>query len=354
MKKFLSVLLLLVFLFLLNSGADVSASTTKLTKRETVIAKAFVKSYESSNLSSIKKYIYPGSKMSINIFPNDTYVKVSSIKHTKKYDARTEMNCIFLSCIITISTNNELKIFKGTMGINLKTKGKIVYIYSENTTEANLSLTTTNDITKTQLNYITKYLEKKYGKKLTLKMLASVSQEALNATTDASADLGSTYTYSTSYNCEGNIISGTFSITLNNVSDLTLDYVKVVCYRGPDNENIEYKLVNITWNVKKIKITKGTEKGYGRKDFMTPIFLGSEALGVDYINIVMDSGFDNSFKSKINDGFSPDDFISNKTDAIEITGDVILPIIKGEENYMVFINPGIDDSNLNKIYFKLK
>jgi len=57
MKKSISILLVLVFLLSLNSGVStLAAAETALTAREKTIADAYVKSYESGNLSSIKKY----------------------------------------------------------------------------------------------------------------------------------------------------------------------------------------------------------------------------------------------------------------------------------------------------------
>ncbi len=354
MKKFLSILFVLVLLLSLNSGVStLAAAETPLTAREKAIADAYVKSYESGNLSGIKKYIYTGSKMTVDSVLDTTDVKIFSPKYSKKYDAKVKMNCILISCIVVRSDSNNLTLLKGTIGINLKTKNKTGYVYSENITMAELDQITRHDITETQANDIATYIKKTYGEADVSKIPLN-NPKASSAAIDSPAAFGSTYTYNGLYNYKKDSVDGTFAITINNVTDVTLDEAKSMGYKGLTNENLEYKLVNITWEVIKAKVTKGTGSIYTYRDFIEPIFRGSEAPGVDYINIVTDDGFTGSFKSKFNDELNSDKLKSNSTARFAVTGNVILPVIKETENYMVFIVKGEEDPKLDRIYFKLK
>ncbi|HCL01644.1 MAG TPA: hypothetical protein DHW61_04385, partial [Lachnoclostridium phytofermentans] len=303
-------------------------------------------------LSSIKKYTYPGSKIAANVITSGTDFKIFSPKYTKKYDSKSKMDCILISGIVTMSSENNLKIFKGTIGVNLKTKDKIVYAYSNNSTTAKLNEITINDITKVQLNEIDTYMKNKYGEAAASKIIFG-NTKAASATSSAPAALGSTYTYNGLYNYKKDSVIGTFAITINSVTDSTFDEAKSMGYKGPINEGIEFKLVNITWDVIKAEITKGNGSIYTYKDFIGPIFRGSSVPGVDYINTVTDSGFADILKSKI-DELQNDKIKSNSATSFTVTGNVILPVIKGYENYMVFVVKGEENPNLDRIYFKIK
>lgn len=363
MKKFLSILLILIILVTLNSGYVALGSTkTTLTTRETAIAKAYVKSYESGNLSSIKKYIYPRAKITVDVVPNTTNVKVFFPEYTKKYDSKSKMDCILISCIVVVSDGTNLQVSKGTMGINLKTKSKTTYAYSKNTTLARLDEIAVSDISESQVKEIQEYLASKYGKDSVQKILYGIV-EAPSATADSPADLGSTYTYDTSYSRKGDTLSGSFSITLNSVTSLTdkdltkLGYVK----NSHEVENaiyFEYKLVNVTWNAKDVKIVQfepSNTTGYVYKRFIRPLFAGSVLTGNtdNNYNAVTFDGFDGSFQSKMDTEFKSSNLKSGSTVSLSMTGNVILPVRKDEGNYMRFSKPGVGGSYSEYLYFKL-
>lgn len=352
MKKFLLVLLVLVLILSLNSSINSSAATTttKLTTREMEIAKAYVKSYESGSLSSVKKYIYSGSKMTVNALSKTTNVKVFSATYSKKYDSKTKMNCIIISCVVTISNGKELNIYNGTMGINLKTKGTTVYAYSKNTTMAKLSKITINYITESQVKEIEIYMKNKYGSSIGSKMI----KDNTIGTIDSPVSLGKKYTYSTLYYGEARVLDGTFGITINKVTDLTVNKAKSLGYNGRINEGLEFKLVNITWDVIKVKVRCGgnNKDAYIYKNDITPVFFASVIPNVDFLGGFIIKGFAGSFIDNFKDKYD-----KIKTDSITsftVTGNIVIPTIKGGENYITFVIPKKGNLESNKIYFKLK
>lgn len=351
MKKILSILLVLVLFLSLNSGVSTSAATvTKLTTRETKIAKAYVKSYESGDLSSVKKYIYPGSKMKAEAVASGTDVKVFSPKYTKKYDSKAKMDCILTSGIVTVTDGSKLTILSGTVGVNLKVKDKVTYAYSKNTTAAKLNEVTINDIKEAQVKEIEKYMKDKYGEAAASKMIFGIPN-APTATLKAPAELGTKYTYKGLYNYKKDSVVGTFAITVNSVTDATIDEAVRMGYKGPINEYIELKSVNITWDVIKAEVTKGTGSIYTYRDFIAPIFNGIRVPGLDKLGFVTDNGFASILSNKIDE--LKDSKIKSET-SFTVTGNVILPTIKGEENYMVFVVKGEENPDLDRIYFKMK
>lgn len=178
------------------------------------------------------------------------------------------MNCILISCLVTVSDGAKLTVSKGTVGINLKTKGKTTYAYSKNTTIAKLNEIAVSDIPEAQIKKIQIYMTDKYGEVVASKMLFG-NPKALTATFDSPVALGSTYTYNTAYSRKGDTLSGEFSITINSVKDLTDDDLKDMGYvknkyEVEFDEYWDQKLVNITWLAKDVKIVKlasNNEKG---------------------------------------------------------------------------------------------
>lgn len=364
MKKFFSVLLLLSILFsLISSDVTLAATKKTITKRETAIAKAYIKSYESGDLSSIKKYIYPGAKITVDAITNNTEVEIFSPEYTKKYDSKLKMNCIIITCIVAQSDGAKLTIAKATMGINLKTKSKTTYAYSMNTTMYKLDEVAVSDITKIQLKDIQEYLTSKYGEDLALKMLFG-NPKALTATSDSPVPLGSTYTYTKSYSRKGDTLSGEFSITINSVKDLTEDDLKKMGYvkNKFEIERDEYwdqKLVNITWQAKDVKIVElasDNEKGYVYKRYIRPIMAGtvSPEEPTDYLNIVSFDGFTDSFQYKMDTEYKYSNLKLGSTANIEITGNIIIPYYTGfNEIYLRIVQPGIE-TRYDYMFFKLK
>lgn len=186
-------------------------------------------------------------------------------------------------------------------------------------------------------------------------MLSDAKKALPSATIKAPVALGETYTYSTLYyNNKGATINGNFGITINSVTDLTTDKAKNMGYKGFSNDNVEFKLVNITWDVIKVKVVIGKGKDDVYKSYLTPVFYGSIAPGVDYIGSFGYEDFTDSLKRKLNEEFKSNKLISDSITSFKITGDVILPVIKEEENYMRFVIPNKGDFVSKQIYFKLK
>lgn len=357
MKKILSIMLILTLLLPCGSGVSASASSTSLTKRELAIAQAYIKAYETGKLSNVSKYVYPKSKFKINAVSSGTSIKIFSPKYTKNYDTKSKMNYITVSCIITKKDETGLTVSKGTLSINLETKDKTTYLYSQNTTKTKLTKTSLNDITSSELSSIESYFVDKYGEDASLKMLYGITK-ASSATLTSPAELGSTYAYSYSYMFKNDTIklNGDFTLALNSVKDITRDEAFGMGYKGLSNEYIEYKLINMTWSSKNVKVIDGVCNNiYTYKEFMSPIFRGILLPNDnDYINIVLSSGFDNSFQSNMDELLKTNTMKSNPTANFTVTGDIVVPVVKDTLNYLRFVVRGEPDPQKDMIYFKIQ
>lgn len=254
------------------------------------------------------------------------------------------------------------------MGVNLKTKNKVAYVYSENTTKTSLEQVSLDDLTAKQFTGVETYLISKYGEDKANLMLYGddvdvdddddYTEDSGTTTGEASLNnpvkLGNTYTYSSSYDYLGDKISGKFSITVNSVKSLTHSDVAALGFQKPTDTDIEYKLVNITWKVSNVKISKGTGDGYVYKSLVEPSIWGAITPKGDYVIGGTDYGFQTSLNTRIDEAVGTEKIQVGETLNYTATGDVLLATIKGQENYMVFSDKGISDYDASKMYFKLK
>ncbi|SHJ57513.1 hypothetical protein SAMN02745136_00429 [Anaerocolumna jejuensis DSM 15929] len=366
MKKKLSIVLLLTILLSSNSVAF-AATAPALTARETAIAKAYVKAYESGSSSAIKSYVYPKSTIKVNAVPDATKIKIFSPMYTKKYDSKTRMYYILISCVIASSDGTDLTVSKGTLGVNLKTKSKTVYAYSTNTTATKLTEIQVDDLTKVQIDKIQTYLTDTYDATTASKILFG-SPKVSTATFDSPVPLGSTYTYDKSFSRIGDKLSGEFSITVNKVTDLTDVELKDIGYvKGSiEEENAEYydyRLINVTWEVKDAKIIELAKNGPDAskyknnvyKRYIRPILAGvTDAKdSKSYLNIYTLDGFDGSFQSNMNDKFKWSTLELDSTVSFTMTGNIILPVLNYTENYLRFGKVGTNTYD-EDIYFKIQ
>jgi hypothetical protein len=229
----------------------------------------------------------------------------------------------------------------------LKSKKNVVYLHSENTKDAEMKQVMLDDITKDQFNIIEKYLINKYGVETASQMMPKEGEETKNAEGDGPVELKSRYIYNTSYNYSGYSITGKFSITLDSVKTLTLKEARDMGYDSFTNTGVGYRLINITLTADEVKTEVGNV--IGGQNGINSIFKGSEVPSYDYINVVY---LTDSFANKIETEFKKDNFSETKNSVI-ITDNVILPIINGEKNYMVFTLPTKEGNSTMDKYFKI-
>lgn len=366
-KKLLSFLILLAILFPSSTGNNAFAASKKtLTATETSIAKAYVSSYESGDLSNIKKYTYPTKKIKVDAVPYDTTVKVFYPKYTKTYDAKSKMDCVLISCITVTSDGANIIISKGTIGINLKTLKKKTYAFSKNTTMAKLTKIQAASLTEPQLNDVKSYLLNKYGEASTLGMLFGTVTNAPSAAFDSPAALGTTYTYHRTYasNKNWDKLVGEFNITINSVTNLTDADLKAIGYKKmkferDDAQYYAYKLAKVTWTVKDVKIAgfgPGGNTGGIYKRNIRPTFLGYN-LSSDvnrFLGRYVDSGFTNSFQDNLYAMINSDEIITEDTTAsFTVTGNVIFPVSIYEECYFRIENTSMIYPG-EYMYFKIQ
>lgn len=360
MKKLLSIVLLLTILLSLNSVAF-AATTQALTARETAIAKAYVKAYESGSSSAITKYIYPKAKVKITAVPDTIKLKVFFPTYTKKYDNKAKLYYILVSGVIASSDGTDLTLSTGTLGVNLKTKSKTVYAYSTNTTATKLTEIQVDDLTKAQTDKIQTYLTDTYDATKASKMLIE-SPKVSTATFDTPVPLGSTYTYDKSFSRMGDTLSGEFSITVNKVTDLTDAELKDIGYAKSKLEQtyaeyFAYKLINVTWKVKDAKILAVAETGNKNveKRFIRPSFAGTTYAenSNEYLGIVAFDGFNGSFQSNMDAKFKKTTIGLDSTVSFTMTGNVIMPVRNDAEDYMRFEKVGTTTWG-EYLYFKMQ
>jgi len=367
MKKTIPVLLLLIILVLTSSSEDVSAAVgLPMTASETTIAKAYIKAYESGKSSGINKYAYTGTKLTLAAVPKGTSVKVFFPTYCKKYDPESKMNYIFMNCMIVTSNETKLTISKAIIEINLKTKGKKTYAYFKKKPKVTMTEISVGDLSGSHLTSVKTYITDKYAADIASKLLY-VKPKKLTATYESPAEIGDACTYGKSFSGKGDKLSGKFSFTVNSVTKLTEADLKKMGYVKSKDEvdrvgtegYLDYKLVNVTWNVKDAKIVElsnvnKTGNAYVRDIMPKVTGTAYKRESVAQYGAFALDGFTDSFQSKMADKFKSSELKANSTVSFTMTGNIVLPVVHSiGEAYMRIAQPG-NDSWAEFMYMKLQ
>lgn len=154
--------------------------------------------------------------------------------------------------------------------------------------------------------------------------------------------------------------SADFTLTVKKTAPITIDQIVDHGFQRPEEDPaLEYKLVTLNLKVKNATM-KNSKKNDGY-DYMflssfRPYIWGAQAVNGHYVIGGTDYGYKGSLSVAISDALSDYPKVTETSkSSYEVTGTVILPVIKGEENYLVITK---SDSTLEyddrKIYFKLQ
>lgn len=175
--------------------------------------------------------------------------------------------------------------------------------------------------------------------------------------------LGKSFTYVDNYNAgdgKWNNTSATYNYTVNNVTPLSLDQIVALGFRRPDTSTtVSYVMANVTVKASKIKFTQGNEKGSLDHTFLSsikPDIWGTKSLdGEAKIIGGTDYGFDGSFSRLLQDDYFTE-FKEGETGSYEMTGDILLTVLKGQESMLALHkqDSDIEEYEDTFVYFKLK
>ncbi|WP_182914384.1 copper amine oxidase N-terminal domain-containing protein [Paenibacillus sp. 1011MAR3C5] len=155
--------------------------------------------------------------------------------------------------------------------------------------------------------------------------------------------------------------SADITVTVKKAVAITRDQIVDYGFQRPEEDpDLEYKLVTLNVNVKNATMKssgKSSSIGYMYLSSFRPYIWGAQTADGAYVIGGTDYGFDGSMSVAVNEALPdfPKVTPSTKGSSYEVTGNVILPVIKGQENYLV-INKSDStlENNDRKIYFKLQ
>lgn len=155
-----------------------------------------------------------------------------------------------------------------------------------------------------------------------------------------------------------NVRSGHVSVTLNSYKTITLDDVVDLGFSRPKaDSNLVYALINVTYDVKNAKLaTSDYCKIY---DSFLPYMYGIDTKDNNSIIGGSFSGFKNAIQDKVKDIYDYDYVEAGKEYSFKVTGDILMPINKGEKNLLVYsksaeyYNYSYDELDKIKVFFSL-
>ncbi|RJX37414.1 copper amine oxidase N-terminal domain-containing protein [Paenibacillus pinisoli] len=157
---------------------------------------------------------------------------------------------------------------------------------------------------------------------------------------------------------ENDTSSADFTVTVTKVVPISLDQIVALGFQRPENNpDIEYRMVSINLKVKNATMKSKDKNGYKFLSSYRPYISGVETPDGHYIIGSTDFGFDGAIAEATREVLPdfPQVTPTTKGSSFEVNGKVLLPIVKGEENYMVVSR---SDSTLEyedrKIFFKLQ
>ncbi|WP_165861357.1 copper amine oxidase N-terminal domain-containing protein [Paenibacillus paeoniae] len=153
--------------------------------------------------------------------------------------------------------------------------------------------------------------------------------------------------------------SADYTVTVTKSVPITKEQIVDYGFKRPeDNPDLEYRMVTLNLKVKNATMkSSGKDSGYRYLTTYRPYIMGAETAKGDYVIGATDYGFDGSMSEAAYEALPdfPKVTPSTKGSSYEVNGNVILPVIKGQENYLVITK---SDSTIEysdrKIYFKLQ
>lgn len=159
---------------------------------------------------------------------------------------------------------------------------------------------------------------------------------------------------------EYDVTSAQYTVTLKKVTPITRDQIADFGFNRPDDDpDMNYVLVDMHLKVKDAVIKPGSDEnqlGYAYLSSFTPSVWGVKTPSGKSIIGGTDYGFDGSLDSETTKVL-PDipKLMPGEKGSYEVTGQILMPVLAGEENYFVIKRQYVDmDYDASFIYFKMK
>ena len=166
---------------------------------------------------------------------------------------------------------------------------------------------------------------------------------------------GKSFTWSDKSTSKGFGYTSTVTMSIQSVKPITKDEIEKMGFKVTSNDKVSYVLVNLNLVGQNVKATDAPDGLY--YSITTPEIWGSYATNKQYVIGGTDYGFDGSISRNLSDRYpsGKNKMASGATvSKIDYSGQVLLPIVKGETNYLVMSKSDYSiESDERKIYFKL-
>lgn len=383
MKRKLSLLLVLALVLSLWTNTTVSAGSA-LTARENAIVRAYVKTLETCNLKYLNQYKYPGLTYTPPTY-TDVDLKLLNPKYSKSFVKSKNLYCLYVTGTIVVSTQDKLGLVKSRMGIYIKKKGSTSYAYTEKPVDGKDvyadKVIGVDDLSDSAVSALETYLTGKYGADTASALMypdedtdysdddaeysgddsedsdddayiPGSGSQASSSSIDSAVKVGDSYSWSGSKDYLGDKVSASYSFTVKNSKDISADDIEKLGFKRPTDNKLAYKMLTVKVVVTDAKLTKGTGEGYMYESSLEPSIWGSMTGSGQYVIGGTTYGFDGSLSNAIRDKVEFTKLTPGKKASFTAEGKIILPVIKGETNYLVVKNEFVD-YDLSKIFFKL-
>lgn len=174
--------------------------------------------------------------------------------------------------------------------------------------------------------------------------------------------LGSTFTYTDNWNYkegEHDTTSVQYAVTVKKVAPITRDEIAALGFRKPETSTtVDYVMLDVNVKATNATMKKGSdsgELGYAYLRSYTPQIWGSKTLDGDAKIIGgTDYGFDGAFKKMLEDKADFTKITPGNPGSYEVSGKILLPIVKGQNNLFVLQKQDTDlEYDSKMIHFKL-
>ena len=381
MKKLASVLLCICMMLTMFTVPTFAATSKTLTTAEQNIVKAYQKTIETKDAKYINKYKYSGVTFEVGDLEGVS-VKILNPKYSKVYDSKVKMYKLCINGILVVTDGEMLGITKTPSEIYVKTKNKKLYAYEE-VSNSNPTMLTVEDLSESETLAVEKYLTSLYDEDTANALMypededtsddEGIGEPDSNIDSDddgdSSADgvgtlespigLNQKYTWSWTDDWLGDEISGTYSVTVKSAKKISVAEINKLGFKVPAaDDDIDYVLADIKFEVKDAKIKKIKGDGYG---YMSSCW-GFEMYGTSTADTRYIGGYEAHFDGGIGQAAydackDMDKITPGMVGSYKAEGKAIFTVQKNKSNYMVIENKGIKytDSNWDNrfIHFKL-
>lgn len=175
--------------------------------------------------------------------------------------------------------------------------------------------------------------------------------------------LGTSFAFYDSFDYKAGIYdvtSAQYTVTLKKVTPITRDQIAALGFKRPDDDpKVDYVMVDMNLKVKDAVIKAGSdqnEDGFAYLSSFEPNVWGVKTPSGKSIIGGTNYGFDGSLSRKTLEVLPDMPKIKpGEKGSYEVTGQILMPIVSGEENYFVIKRQYVDmDYDASFIYFKMK